>query len=98
MFHLTVGPLQIHFRGYPSADLLPWIGPESLRAAYVNSLKVLPSYLLLSLGQLCLCFSSYLGVHMGISARDTAEKLSGTQMHFLSQQKMARIASLYLLT
>lgn len=31
--------LTIHFRGYPSSDLLPWTGPESLRAAFINSLK-----------------------------------------------------------
>ena len=30
---------QVHFRGYPASELLPWTGSESLRASYLNSLK-----------------------------------------------------------
>jgi hypothetical protein len=31
--------MQVHFRAFPTAVLLPWEGEQALRAAYLNSLK-----------------------------------------------------------
>lgn len=54
--------MQVHYRAFPASALPPYEGPASLRAAYINSLKVGP----LALHAACTCHSllTKLGGHV----------------------------------